>query len=98
MELSKMTGATTANFGPADKAKITHLINSGIDVMREIATLKEGLKDTVTAVADELDLEKKTLNRAIRLAYKKSQNNQNPIEDAQEELDTVEQLLAAAGV
>ena len=35
---------------------------------------------------------------AIRLAYKKSQNNQNPIEDAQEELDTVEQLLAAAGV
>lgn len=93
-----MTVATTANFGPADKAKITNLINSGIDVMREIATLKEGLKDTVTAVADELDLEKKTLNRAIRAAYRKSISNQNVIEDAQEELDTVEQLLAAAGV
>jgi transposase-like protein len=93
-----MTGATTANFGPADKARITNLINSGIDVMREISTLKEGLKDTVDAVAKELDVEKKTLNKAIRLAYKKSQQNQNPIEDAQEELDTVEQLLAAAGV
>lgn len=87
-----------ANFGPADKAKIQNLINSGIDTMREIATLREGLKDTVGAVAEELDLEKKTLNRAIRMAYKKSQQNQNVIEDAQEELDSVEQLLAAAGV
>ncbi len=93
-----MTNAIPANFAPADKAKIQNLINSGIDVMREVATLKEGLKDTVSAVADELDIEKKTLNRAIRMAYKKSQQNQNVVEDAQEELDTVEQLLAAAGV
>lgn len=87
-----------ANYGPADKARIQNLINSGIDTMREIATLREGLKDTVTAVADELDIEKKVLNKAIRIAYKKSQQNQNPIEDAQEELDQVETLLAAAGV
>jgi len=93
-----MTNAIPANYAPADKAKIQNLINSGIDVMREIATLKEGLKDTVAAVADELDIEKKTLNRAIRMAYKKSQQNQNVVEDAQEELDAVEQLLAAAGV
>jgi len=52
----------------------------------------------VTAVSDELDLEKKVLQRAIRMAYKKSQQNQNVVEDAQEELDAVEQLLAAAGV
>lgn len=89
---------TTANYGPADKAKIMNLINSGMDVMREIATLREGLKDTVEAVAEELDIEKSSLNKAIRMAYKKSQKNQNVIEDAQEELDTVEQLLAAAGV
>lgn len=88
----------TANFGPADRARIQNLINSGIDTMREIATLREGLKDTVAAVAEELDMEKKVLNKAIRLAYKKSQQNQNVIEDAQEELDAVEQLLAAAGV
>jgi transposase-like protein len=90
--------ATTANFGPADKARIQNLINSGIDTMREIATLREGLKDTVSAVSEELDVEKKVLNRAIRMAYKKSQQNQDVVVDAQEELDTVEQLLAAAGV
>lgn len=87
-----------ANYSPADKAKIQNLINSGIDAMRDIATLREGLKDTVAAVSDELDIEKKTLNRAIRAAYRKSINNQNVIEDAQEELDAVELLLAAAGV
>ena len=35
----------------------------GVDVMREIATLREGLKDTVAALAEELDLEKKLLNK-----------------------------------
>jgi hypothetical protein len=89
---------TPANFGPADKARIQNLINSGITTLGEIAALREGLRDTVSAVAEELQMEKKTLNRAIRLAYKKSQQNQNVIEDAQEELDAVEQLLAAAGV
>lgn len=88
----------TANFGPADRARIQNLINSGIDTMREIATLREGLKDTVAAVAEELDMEKKVLLKAIRMAYKASDKNQNVIEDAQEELDAVEQLLSAAGV
>ena len=93
-----MTNAIPSNFAPADKAKIQNLINSGIDVMREIATLKEGLKDTVSAVADELDIEKKTLNRAIRDAYRSSVKNQNVIQDAQEELDAVELILKTAGI
>ena len=40
---------TVANFGPGDKAKIQALINGGVDTMREIATLRESLKDTVEA-------------------------------------------------
>lgn len=84
--------------GAADKARIQNLINSGIDTHREIATLKEGLKDTVSAVAEELDLKPAVLNRAIRMAYKASIKNQNVLEDAQEELDTMEGLLKAAGV
>ena len=84
--------------GAADKARIQNLINSGIDTHREIATLKEGLKDTVSAVAEELDLKPAVLNRAIRMAYKSSIKNQNVLEDAQDELDTMEGLLKAAGV
>ena len=84
--------------GAADKARIQNLINSGIDTHREIATLKEGLKDTVSAVAEELDLKPAVLNRAIKMAYRAAAKNQNVIEDAQEELDTMEGLLKAAGV
>lgn len=82
----------------ADKARVQNLINSGIDTMREIATLKEGLKDTVSAVAEEMDLKPAVLNRAIKMAYKSEAKNQNVIEDAQDELDTVEGLLKAAGM
>jgi hypothetical protein len=89
--------STISNFSAGDKAKIQGLIASGVDVLREIATLKEGLKDNVTAVAEELDIKPAVLNRAIRMAYKSSQQNQNVIEDAQEELDEVEILLKTAG-
>ena len=90
--------ATINNFSAGDKAKIQGVIASGVDVLREIATLKEGLKENVTAVAEELELEKKHINRAIRMAYKSSQQNQNVVEDAQEELDAVEILLKTAGI
>ena len=90
--------ATINNFSAGDKAKIQGVIASGVDVLREIATLKEVLKENVTAVAEELELEKKHINRAIRMAYKSSQQNQNVVEDAQEELDAVEILLKTAGI
>ena len=90
--------ATINNFSAGDKVKIQGLIASGVDVLREIATLKEGLKENVNAVAEELDLKPAILNRAIRMAYKSSQQNQNVIEDAQAELDEVEILLKTAGM
>ena len=90
--------ATINNFSAGDKAKIQGVIASGVDVLREIATLKEGLKENVTAVAEELELEKKHINRAIRMAYKSRQQNQNVVEDAQDELDAVEILLKTAGI
>ena len=80
-----------------DKAKIQSLIMSGVDTQREIATLREGLRDQVGAIADEMDIEKRFLSKAIRAAYRASAKNQNVIEDAQEELDAVEILLKAAG-
>ena len=83
---------------PADKTKITGLIMSGVDTLREIATLREGMKDSVGSVADELDIEKRYIRAAINAAYKSAQQNQNVIEDAQEQLDAVELLLKAAGM
>jgi hypothetical protein len=89
---------STTQFVGADKAKISGLVHSGIDTLREIATLQEGLKDSVATVAEELDIDKALINKAIKAAYRKQAKNQNVIEDAQDELDTVEGILAAAGL
>lgn len=60
----------TTIFNPQQKAKLTQMINEGMQVMGEVETLNEGLRDTVKAVAEELDVKPNVLKRAIRVAYK----------------------------
>jgi len=60
----------TRNFSAEQKAKLTQLINEGMQVMHEIETLNGGLTDTVKAVAEELDIKPNILKKAIRIAHK----------------------------
>ena len=85
-------GALSTN----DKIKLQSLINDGVQVMIDVANLKEGLKETVEAVADELDIKKNVLNKAIAIAFKRSQNK-DKLTESREELDEVEQILMASG-
>ena len=57
-------------YGPEEKAKLERLINEGSTVLREIEDLKEGLKETVKAVAEELDIKSSWINKAITIAHK----------------------------
>jgi hypothetical protein len=79
----------------SDKAKIKELINQGVAITRDVDTLKEGLRDTVDAVAQELEIKKTTLNKAIRTAYK-MQENRDALAEGREELDEVEEILLIA--
>ena len=74
-----------------DKKKIKHAIDLGLTVSQEIADLREGLKETVVAVAEELKIKPGVLNKAIRTAFKSSLNKQR------QEQETLEELLVAAG-
>jgi transposase-like protein len=58
------------NYGPEEKAKLERLINEGSTVLREIEDLNEGLKDTVKAVAEELNIKPSVINKAIKIAHK----------------------------
>ena len=58
------------NFNSEQKAKLTRLINEGMQVMHEIETLNGGLQDTIKAVAEELEIKPNILKKAIRLAHK----------------------------
>ena len=80
----------------ADKARLQNLINEGVQVMVDVSAMKDGLKETVEAIADELDIKKNVLNKAIQIAFKNSQNK-DKLTESREELDEVEQVLMAAG-
>ena len=57
-------------YGPEEKAKLERLINEGSNVLREVEDLNEGLKETVKAVAEELQIKPSIINKAIKIAHK----------------------------
>jgi hypothetical protein len=57
-------------YGPEEKAKLEKLINEGSLVLREVEDLQAGLKDTVKAVAEELQVKPAVINKAIKIAHK----------------------------
>jgi hypothetical protein len=57
-------------FSSEQKAKLTQIINEGMQVMHEVETLNAGLSDTIKAIAEEMEIKPNILKKAIRLAHK----------------------------
>jgi len=57
-------------FSAEQRAKLTQLINEGIQVLQEVEDLNAGLSDTVKAVAEELEIKPAILKKAIKIAQK----------------------------
>ena len=81
----------TRSFNPTEIAKLKQLMNEGIQVTGEVEALREGLKDTVKAISEEMDMKPATLNKAIRIAYK------NEFAQVQDSFSAVEEVLQAVG-
>lgn len=79
------------SFSDAEINKLKQLVSEGVQVLEETETLKDGLKDTVAAIAEELDVKPAVLNKAIRMAYKADFTKK------QEEFDELEEILRATG-
>lgn len=78
-------------YGPEEKAKLERLINEGVQIKYEIETLNEGLKETIKAVADELEIKPALINKAISIAQKGNWN------DVYSEFDDLETLIVTVG-
>ena len=74
-------------YGPEEKAKLEKLINEGSLVLREVEDLQAGLKDTVKAVAEELQIKPAVINKAIKIAHKGNWQDHN------EDWEEVEAIL-----
>jgi aminopeptidase N len=85
---------TSRVFTTEQKAKLTQVINEGMQVMMEVETLQGGLSDTVKAVAEELEIKPTILKKAIKIAYKSRLGEENADhEDLNTILETVGKTL-----
>tara|TARA_Y100000114_G_C11484184_1_gene196803 strand:+ start:253 stop:507 length:255 start_codon:yes stop_codon:yes gene_type:complete len=75
----------------SDKDRLINIINEGVKVNQEIDDLREGLRETVKAIAEELEIKPSLLNKAIRIAQKGDWNLK------QDEMDDLEAILTATG-
>ena len=76
-------------YGAEEKAKLERLINEGSTVLREVEDLQEGLKETVKAVAEELEVKPSIITKAIKIAHKGNWK------DHETEWDEIETILSA---
>ena len=73
-----------------EQAKVKHVIESGIKVKQEVKDISDGLRDTVKAVAEELEIKPALLTKAIAVAFKES------LAAEKHDIEELEELLAIA--
>ena len=78
-------------YGAEEKAKLISVIEQGSQVLQEVDDLKGGLRDTIKAIAEELDIKPSLLTKAINIAHKRNWNQVN------EEYDELETILVTTG-
>lgn len=81
----------TKHYDADDVRRLKELVSEGCTVMQEIETLKEGLSETVKAIAEEIDVKPSQLNKAIRIAHKRS------LDDERAAFDEIEDILDTVG-
>lgn len=78
-------------FTPEQVAKLKKVVQEGVQVKREIDDLNVGLKETVAAIAEEMDIKPSVLNKAITKAFK------GDFDKDQSDLEAVEEILDVTG-
>ena len=73
-------------YGAEEKAKLERLVREGVTVLQEVEDLNTGLKETVKAVAEELDMKPSLINKAIKIAQKRDWDSHA---DAYDDLETL---------
>lgn len=78
-------------YGQEEKKKLERIIQEGIGVMQEIEDLQGGLKDTIKAVAEELNVKPSLINKAIKVAKNRDWGR------LQDEFEDLETIVATVG-
>ena len=79
------------SFKAEDIARLKQLVTEGCQVKQEIEDLNAGLRETIKAIAEELEIKPAQLNKAIRIAHKAN------LAEEQEAMEEIEDILSAVG-
>jgi len=74
-------------FNQEERTKLKQLITESISVTTEIETLQGGLNDTISAIAEEMQIKPTLLKKAVKMAMKRDYDK------AREDLDIIETIL-----
>ncbi len=77
---------------PENIARLKQLVKDGTHILDEREILKQGLSETVKAVAAELDVKPAIVNNLIKVCHKGKMN------DKREDQEILEELYKAAGM
>mgnify|MGYP000844565866 FL=1 len=83
--------AFNRTFNTEEIARLKRIIQEGEQVLYEVEALNTGLRETVKAIAEEMDLRPAILNKAIKVAHKANFGEES------DKFDELETILAAVG-
>jgi len=83
--------AFNRTFNQEEINRLKRLIQEGDQVLYEVDALQTGLRETVKAIAEEMDLKPATLNKAIKVAHKAT------FQDEFDKFDELETILESVG-
>ena len=78
-------------FNQEEIARLKKLVTEGDTVLHEVDALNTGLRETVKAIAEEMELKPAILNKAIKIAHKAS------FQDEYDKFDELETILESVG-
>ena len=83
--------AFNRTFNQEEINRLKKLIQEGDQVLYEVDALQTGLRETVKAIAEEMDIRPAILNKAIKVAHKANFGEES------DKFDELETILAAIG-
>ena len=83
--------AFNKTFNTEEVARLKKLIQEGDQVLYEVDSLQVGLRETVKAIAEEMDLKPAVLMKAVKIAHKAK------FQDEFDKFDELETILESVG-
>jgi hypothetical protein len=78
------------HYSQDDVNRLKQLVTDGCTIMQETKDLNDGLSDTIKAIAEEMQISPSVLKKVIRVAFKRSRDEERTkFEELEDILDTL---------